>query len=141
MDQTTLATIISSAATIIVAILASWFTAQRALAQIEVKVDLLWKTYIVDAIKDSRTSGLVASKSPEAPTEAWIERVPQELREEIEATIHKLATYLKSPYDITVATVGNIGLERIACETSLKPTEVIGTIFVITERILDGHYC
>lgn len=72
------------------------------LAVMSSKMDTLWDIYAEDAIRQARASGMVATKSPLAPTAGGEGSLSKELTEQIEADAKELSEYLNSPYDIAI---------------------------------------
>jgi len=140
MQPEVVVAIIAAIASVGAAVLTAYFTASRTvsvrLTAIEVKVDLLWKTYVVDAVKASRTAGIVASQSKEAPTEKWEDLLPEDLRMEIDCQIEKYSQYTHDPYDISIHVTKSMEdkLTKFSLSHNVHMKVIIGAIYVLAEN-------
>lgn len=122
-------------------IAAAYLTAQKTTASkltaLEVKVDLLWKTYVVDAVKESRSQGLVASHSKVAPTSKWEDLLPPDLRKEIHERVDKYSQYTHDPYDISIQVTKSMEDEllQFSLANNVHMKAIIGAIYVIAENL------
>lgn len=141
MQPEVVTAIIAGAASVLVAALTAYFTANRTistrLTKIEVKVDLLWKTYVVDAVKASRSLGLIASQSREAPTDKWDDLLPVELRDQIDERIDKYSQYTHDPYDISIQVTKSMENEllQFSLQHNVRMKVIIGAIYVLAENV------
>ncbi len=74
----------------------------RQLIGMALKTDTLWEIYGEEVIRNARNSGMIASRSAEAPTAKWNTLVSEDLSDEIQDQAVSLADELDSPYDIFV---------------------------------------
>ena len=74
----------------------------RQLIGVALKADTLWEIYGEEVIRDARNSGMIASRSAEAPTAEWNTLVSEDLVVEIQDQVVSLAEALDSPYDIFI---------------------------------------
>ena len=101
------------------------------LAVISTKVDTLWDIYAEDAIRQARTSGMVATKSPLAPTAKWDSSLSKELTKKIESDAVGLSEYLNSPYDVAIELWGKYKAEIL--ESNGDSVRALwGTILVVS---------
>ena len=133
MQSEILVAIIAAVGTIIVAAITSYFTTTRAIAQIQVKVDLLWKTYIVDAVAASRKAGMVATRSAEKPTEEWYLQLPDALTSQIAREIRQAEVFFHDPYDISMEVLKAMkdNLLDFSIEANVPMKEILGTIYIM----------
>lgn len=135
-----LVTITSAIIASIVAITSARATTTKLITQLEVKVDLLWKTYVVDAVSSSRQSGMVAKRSPEAPTEQWYSAIPVALNAKIVLSIKDAAEVTQDPYNIAVLVVSNMRDELLSFamhSPNVNMKDIVGTIYILASRILE----
>jgi hypothetical protein len=107
MDTEIIVAIIVGITTVIAAIIAAYGTASAAsrklaisLAQVAVKVDTLWEIYAEEAIREARVQGIVAARSPEAPTDKFNDMVSSGLIVRIER--HISINNDCDPYDMAI---------------------------------------
>jgi hypothetical protein len=140
MDAEIIVAIIIAVATVVAAIIAAYSTASAAnrkfaisLAEIAVKVNTLWEIYAEEAIREARTTGMVAARSRESPTEKFNGVVPNSLRIEIEEEITSITSILHSPYDIAIEiwTKHKKELLIISEEEDVPPSALFGTIYLM----------
>ncbi len=74
----------------------------KQLISVALKADTLWEIYGEEVIRNARNSGMIASRSAEAPTAKWNTLVSEDLSDEIQDQAVSLADELDSPYDIFV---------------------------------------
>jgi len=141
MDPTVVVAIITVVGSIAAALVTSYFTATRQITQLQVKVDLLWKTYIVDAVAASREAGMVARQSPEAPSDKWNDKIPPELDNKIERQIITASHFTRDPYDISLEVLRNLRDELyiFSMTHSIPMKEILGTIYVKVINYLNGR--
>lgn len=141
MPQEVVIALVAGTASILVAALTSYITAQKTLnvrmTAMEIKVDLLWKTYVVDAVKASRTSGLIASQSKVAPTDKWDELLPEDLRDKIDERIVKYSQFTRDPYDISIQVTKSMENELVefSLQQNVNMKIIIGAIYVLAENL------
>jgi hypothetical protein len=140
MDTTIIVAIIVGVSAVIAAIIAAYGTANAAsrklaisLAGITVKVNTLWEIYAEEAIREARTTGMVAARSREKPTEKLNGAVPDSLRIEIEEEITNITSIMHSPYDIAIEiwTKHSKELLIISEEEDIPPSALFGTIYLM----------
>ena len=110
------------------------------LAVISSKMDTLWDIYAEDAIRNARTSGMVAANSPLAPTKKWdvILNGGSDL-EEIAADARQLAEILNSPYDIAIELWAR-HKEQLLSHSGEEPVQVLwGTLLVVSMNAVKAH--
>jgi hypothetical protein len=147
MSQEVVVATIAGIASIGVAIITAYFAARRQTDQatkdftnkitaLEIKVDLLWKTYVVDAVKASRSAGLVATQSKIAPTEKWEDLLPDDLRLSIGEQIEKYSQYTQDPYDISIQVTKSMEdeLVQFSYKHNINMKIIIGAIYVLAEN-------
>lgn len=143
MQPEVVTAIIAGTASVLVAALTAYFTANRTistrLTEIEVKVDLLWKTYVVDAVKASRSSGMIASQSKITPTDKWDNLLPADLRAQINYEIKKYSQYTHDPYDISIQVTKSMESEltQFSLKHNVNMKIIIGAIYVLAENVND----
>jgi hypothetical protein len=100
-------------------------------------MDLLWKTYVVDAVKASRSSGLIASQSKIGPTDKWDNLLPAELRAQINCQIEKYSQYTHDPYDISIQVTKSMEneLTQFSLQHNVNMKSIIGAIYVLAENV------
>lgn len=136
--------LIAGLVSITTASIAAYFTAQKTisnrLTELEVKVDLLWKTYVVDAVKASRSAGMIASHSKISPTEKWEELLPASLKLDIGKLIERYSQYTHDPYDISIQVTSALQKELLefSIQQNINMKVIIGGIYVLAENELDG---
>lgn len=141
MDPTVVVAIITVVGSIAAALITSYFTATRQITQLQVKVDLLWKTYIVDAVAASREAGMVARQSPEAPSDKWNNKIPGKMDSQIRKRIAISAHFTRDPYDISLEVLRTLRDELLvfSIEKSIPMKEILGTIYVMACNYLNGR--
>jgi len=105
------------------------------------KVETLWEIYAEDAIRQARTSGMVAAKSPLAPTKKWDAILTNggPGLEEIESDAKQLAEILNSPYDVAIELWARHKNELLA-ENGEEPVQVLwGTLLVVSMNAVKAH--
>lgn len=143
--------IIAGIASMCVAIISGYFSAKRQSAEsyksldksitaLEIKVDLLWKTYVVDAVKASRSAGLVAAHSKVAPTDKWRDLLPANIKDRIDQGIKKYANFTQDPYDISIQVTKSMEDEllQFSLEQNINMKVIIGGIYVLAENYTNG---
>lgn len=140
-DPTVVVALITVIGSVTAAFVTSYFTATRQLTQLQVKVDLLWKTYIVDAVAASREAGMVATKSPEQPTEHWENTLPNDLRRNISKNIKAASEFFRDPYDVSLEVLNVMRDELIvfSIKSNITMKEILGTIYVMSLNYLNGR--
>ena len=102
------------------------------LAVVTTKVDTLWEIYAEDAIRQARTTGMIASKSPLAPTGMWESSLSPELTQQIEADALDLACYFGTPYDVAIEIWNRYKVEILASNGDSSVRVLWGTILVVS---------
>lgn len=72
------------------------------LAVTGLKVDTLWQIYAEEAIRDAKTSGIVASRSRVRPTKKFTNIIGDDLERTLNAEAETLSCVLASAYDVAV---------------------------------------
>lgn len=137
MDTEIIVAIILAVSTIVTAVVASYGATSRkvaiSLAQISVKVDTLWEIYAEEAIRDARSAGMVATRSPEKPTEKFNDTVSNGLVQGIEKYVSGISDLTESPYDMAIKTWNKYSEELliISKKEDISPRALFGAIYAI----------
>jgi hypothetical protein len=142
MSDEVLIAVIGGSVSVLLAVAAAWRIAisktnetNIAIARIEVKLDTLWRIYAEDAIRQARTAGMVASKSPESPTREWEEMIPDTLLE----SIHLYLSTVRSQHSQMEAAILIFNqfedqLIDIARLNHISPPVIFGVIYIISGK-------
>ena len=103
----------------------------RQLIGLTLKTDTLWEIYGEEVIRNARNSGMIASRSAEAPTAEWDTLISKDLVIEIQDQATSLADELDSPYDIFVE-VWQAHKEELVLVSRKKNV----SIFTVTSGVL-----
>ena len=109
-------------------------TAERdiQLAVLSSKVDTLWDIYAEDAIRQARASGMVATKSPLAPTEMWQDSLTADLTEDIEQDAIEFSKHLSSPYDIAIEIWNKYKYDLVSRNKDSDIRALWGTVLIVS---------
>ena len=101
------------------------------------RLDLLWETFVVDAVKETHTAGLARRNSPLQLAERWDEVLVEPLRGKIERDLRRYRWRLGSRYDATIETfiANKSPLLELAEEYDIKVQAIVGAIYLMSKEV------
>lgn len=113
----------------------------RQVAEMSVKVNTIWETYVLDALKMSQRSGMTRTGSPLQPSETWSQMLPDDLRDPLGEYIEQVAAVEHTnPDDIALQAWVHFRkpLTRLLSEhEDLTAAVIIGILTTIAQNCKD----